>query len=105
MMKKPSDIELLDVLVCEIGVRPKAAPTFETLEPHIEQVQRFEDRLVVSFAAAAADDVAALVEAERLCCPGIGWELVREPSVLLTITATPAQLDVLASFVNAAAEA
>ena len=93
-MKRPTDIEL-DVLVCEIGVRPKAAPTFETLAPHVEQVQRFDDRIEVSFASAAADDVASLVEAERLCCPGIGWALVREPAVVLTITATPSQLDVL----------
>ena len=104
-MKRQTDVELLDVLVCDIGVRPKAAPTFETLQHHIEDVQRFDDRLVVSFASIAAEDVAALAEAERLCCPGIGWQLAREPRVTLTITATKAQLDVLASFVTPAPEA
>jgi hypothetical protein len=39
--------------------------------------------------------VEALVDAERLCCPDLSWEVQREPEVRLTIGATPAQLDVL----------
>lgn len=94
-MKKPEAADMIEVLACDIEARPKGAPSIFDLAPHIEKVARLPESISVFFASAAAADVAAFVEAERLCCAGIGWRLQVEPAVLLTIGATPAQLDAL----------
>jgi hypothetical protein len=93
-MKKPDAADLLEVLACDISVRPKEAPSIFDLARHVQKVERTPESIGISFASAAAADVAAFVEAERLCCAGIGWRLQVEPTVLLTIGAAPAQLDV-----------
>ena len=38
--------------------------------------------------------------AERLCCPTIGFEVIRAGAPTLRIQATPAQLDVFESFLT-----
>lgn len=87
--------DVIDVLSCDIGVRPKLAPTFADVAPRIRGIHRDPGLLTIAFDGAAADTVEALVEAERLCCAGIGWQLEREPALRLLIRATPDQLDAL----------
>jgi hypothetical protein len=99
-MKKPDAADLIDVLACDIEARPRGAPSIFDLAPHIQRVERLSDSISISFASAAAADVTAFVEAERLCCGGIDWRLQVEPAVLLTIGAAPAQLDALAQMLE-----
>jgi hypothetical protein len=88
----------LELLACQWGRRPKGAPTFGDLAGAVRVVGRADGALVVEYEPAAADRLAGLVAAERLCCAGIGWELV---GATLRITAPPAQLDLLEQVVRA----
>ena len=98
----PDDMaDTLDILACEYEKRPKGAPSFFDLQPAIRGVHRSGSILAMEFDPAAASAVAELVAAERLCCPGIGWELTRGPVLRLRIQATPAQLDVFEQFLPA----
>jgi len=90
--------EDLAVLACELDKRPKEAPSFSDLEAAIREVRREGGSLVIGFDPAESERVAALVDAERQCCPDIGWELQCSPALRLRISATPAQLDVFAGF-------
>lgn len=94
-MKQPDPKDVLEVLACEIDVRPKDAPTFEDLAPHLRSVQRIEGAIVVHFDDAAADNVEALASAERLCCSGLTWDVQRDQGLRLRIGASPTQLDTL----------
>jgi hypothetical protein len=94
-VKKPDAADLIDVLVCDIGARPKNAPSFEDVAPYIRTVQRTDREIVIRFDNVAALSVEALVDAEQRCCADLIWTLEREPDLILTIGATPAQLDVL----------
>jgi hypothetical protein len=84
--------EILEVLDCDIGVRPKAAPGMPELLPHVRGVSRRDGALLVEFDAAGADALEGFVAAERLCCAGIAWEIEREPGLRLRVTAAEAQL-------------
>ena len=91
----------LDLLACDITARPANAPSLEQIAPSITaRARRGETMLEISFADDARDLVAAAVAAERLCCTEIGWDLVLEPSPRLTISGTPAQIDLLAQLLG-----
>jgi hypothetical protein len=90
----------LDTLSCEIAKRPTGAPSLEDIAPAIRAHRREGDALVVEFDGAAADTVAEVVAAERLCCAEIGWDLQRDPALQLRIRATPAQLDIFEQFLT-----
>jgi hypothetical protein len=94
-MKTPDAADLIDVLACDVGARPKNAPSFEDVAPYIRSVRRNDREIVVRFDNVAAPTVEALVDAEQRCCADLMWKLEREPDLTLTIGATPAQLDVL----------
>ncbi|MEX0749537.1 MAG: hypothetical protein WD359_01910 [Dehalococcoidia bacterium] len=102
-MKQPDERDLIDVLACEIGVRPRGAPTFEDLAPHVRGVRRTTSAIVVAFDDDAFTLAEGLVAAERLCCPDIRWELPPGPQVELRIIAAPRQLDVLYDMLTARA--
>jgi hypothetical protein len=92
--------DALNVLACEIDKRPKGAPSFFDLQHSIRAVRRERDGLRIDFDPAEAGAVRQLVEAERRCCPEIGWDLQQTPSLTLVIRATPAQLDVFEQFIQ-----
>jgi hypothetical protein len=94
MKKQPDAEDMIDVLVCDIQARPRGAPSIFDVSPYIESVVRSPESISISFAGAGAADVAAFVEAERLCCAAIDWRLEVGPAVVLTIGASPNQLDV-----------
>src|SRR5262249_15005535 len=93
--------DLLDVLVCDIGARPKWAPSFFDLQPAIRRVQLQAGAMVAEFDPGNAEQVEQLVAAERLCCAGIGWDLTQGATVELRIRAQPAQLDLMQQFLTA----
>jgi hypothetical protein len=86
--------DALNVLACEFDKRPKGAPSFFDLRYSILRSHRESEVLRIEFDPAESGAVAHLVEAERLCCAGIGWDLQQSPALVLSIRATPAQLDV-----------
>ncbi len=92
-MKKPIAIgELIELVACGIAARPQDAPMPAALVPHILGMTRAGATLKISFAAEAVADVDAFAAAERICCSGLGFDVQRAPLVL-TITASPVQLD------------
>jgi hypothetical protein len=93
--------DALDVLACEIDKRPDGAPSFFDLRASIQAVRREGESLRVDFDPTETAAVQRLVEAERLCCPDIGWDLQPSPSLTLTIRATPAQLAIVEQFLTA----
>lgn len=95
MEKTPPVGEIIELLACDIESRPRNAPMPGALTPHLLGVERSAGAMTIAFAPEAAGDVEALAAAERVCCPGIGWDARRDP-VTLTITASPAQLDAIA---------
>lgn len=95
------DQEGLKTLACEWEKRPKEAPSFFDLLGSRRGVRREGPALVVEYDSAAADAVEALMEAERLCCPHIGWELERGPALRLRVSASEAQLEVMEQCLSA----
>jgi hypothetical protein len=102
----PYDDETLATLACEIGARPAGVPHFGAVAGAVRAVRREADALVVEYDPAVAASLAAIVAAERACCPEIGWRLESAgaagggpapgPAVLrLRIAAGAAQLDAL----------
>ena len=76
-----------------LGRRPR--PGSSELLPLVRGTTRDDGSLVVEFDDGAAETLAAFVEAERLCCTGIGWDIERETGLRLRITANDAQLQAL----------
>jgi hypothetical protein len=93
--------EIIEILDCDLDVRPKAAPGIDALAPHVRCVTRTAQAILVEFDDHAAQTLDAFVEAERLCCAGIGWEIERSPALRLRITASEEQLAALDSLWNA----
>jgi hypothetical protein len=84
-----------DILACDFRARPRGAPTVFDVLPTVQHVDRTAATLTVTFAPAAVETVSAYVDAERLCCADIRWELERRPALRLHISARPGQLDIL----------
>jgi hypothetical protein len=94
-MSEPLQPEILDTLVCEAGSRPRGAPTIGEIVPAVRSAHRDERQLTVTFDRTATSLVSAVVEAERLCCSTITWDLATVQEPTLRIIALPGQLDVL----------
>lgn len=94
-MSEPHAPDLMETLMCEVGLRPTGAPTIDQIVGSVTSLTRDADGLVIDFDPAAAQLVEAVVEAERLCCSTIGWSLKTESGLQLRITAGPLQLDAL----------
>jgi hypothetical protein len=94
MTTRPGE-EMIELLACDIAARPAGAPGIDAIAGRAISFARGDGDLAITFAAEAADDVAAFAAAERACCASLGWHFEREPAVLLRITATSAQLDAI----------
>jgi hypothetical protein len=92
--------EDLDVLACEIELRPREAPGFHDVASSVRRIERLPGALLVEFDPAAERTVQAIVEAERLCCAGLDWDLRTAPSLQVRIGADEGQLDVLERLVR-----
>ena len=89
--------EIIEVLDCDVDVRPKAAPGIDALAPHVRGVTRTSQAILVEFDPQAGETLAAFVEAERLCCAGIGWNIERDAGLRLRIKAGEMQLTAIES--------
>jgi hypothetical protein len=87
--------ELLDVLACEIGLRPTDAPTLFSVSPHTRSIRKDGLDLLVEFEESAARDVERFAAAERLFCPGLDWVVATAPIVTLRIRGSATQVDLL----------
>jgi hypothetical protein len=92
--------EIIVVLDCDLDARPKAAPGIDQLLPHVRSATRNTGALCVDFDPQAAETLEAFVEAERLCCAGIGWEIERGPVLRLSISAEEGQLNAIETLWN-----
>lgn len=89
--------EIIEVLDCDLGARPQADPGIDALLPYVRGATRMSDAILVEFDERAVQMLEAFVEAERLCCAGIGWEIDRTSGLGLRISATDAQLTAIES--------
>jgi hypothetical protein len=93
------DPALIEMMACEIGIRPAGAPHFDDLAGALRSVRREGGTLVAEYDPAASEALAAVVAAERVCCASIGWHVERaeEPhgAVRLRMVAPADQLDAL----------
>src|SRR2546425_10258976 len=85
--KTSAQEDIIEVLECDLGARPTTAPGVDSLVPHVRGVARTTGALLVEFDERAAETLSAFVDAERICCAGIGWEIERGPMLRLRITA------------------
>ena len=92
--------QIIEILDCELDARPKAAPGVGQLLPHVRGATRNPGALLVDFDEEAAPTLEGFVEAERLCCANIGWEIEREPKLRLRISAEETQLTAMESIWN-----
>jgi hypothetical protein len=100
MMK--SNESILGILACEIDKRPKDAPWGDEVFPQATGMERHSDALDITFTPEAAPKLSAFVQAEQLCCAGIGWEITDGPEPRLRITATSEQLDLFEQIIATA---
>ena len=89
--------EIIEILDCDLGARPQAAPGIDALLPHVLRASRVPGALLVEFNLQAERMLESFVEAERLCCAGIGWKVERDPTLRLRITAVDTQIDAIES--------
>jgi hypothetical protein len=96
-MTTPRRDDIIEVLDCDLDVRPKTAPGIGALAPHVRGVSRTPEAILIDFDPKAEQTLAAFVEAERLCCAGIGWDMEREAGLSLRIRASDGQLAAIES--------
>ena len=89
--------DIIEILDCDLEARPTAAPGIDSLLPHVRGVARSTVALTVEFDERVTDTLTKFVEAERLCCAGIAWEIEHGQSLRLRITANEAQLRAIES--------
>src|SRR5262245_8177270 len=75
--------EQLEILACDLGKRPPDAPTIDAVTTYILAVSREDSAVVVTFDRSGAGTVEDFVEAERLCCPSLDWQLTSSPDLIL----------------------
>ena len=96
-MTTQSRDEIIEILDCDLAARPMAAPGVDALLPYVRGATRTSGAVLVEFDDQAASTLEAFVEAERLCCAGIGWQIERDTGLRLRISADDAQLSAIES--------
>jgi hypothetical protein len=87
--------DLLEVLNCELGVRPEA-PGPDELARWFRSVRREGHTVEFEFDPEAAVAVQAFAAAEQVCCADLQWDVeLLAGAIRLRVTGTPAQADVL----------
>jgi len=94
-MREVPVADVIEVLGCDITVRPAGAPGIDALAAYVQAVERDDGSVTIRFAPEARETLADFVEAERHCCAGIGWHLGEGLDVTLRIEAGASALDFL----------
>jgi hypothetical protein len=69
------DEKSLEVLSCNLVIRPRNAAGIQEILPFVSKVELDENKVIVDFDAAGKASIESFVSAERLCCTGITWDL------------------------------
>lgn len=98
-----TDRDALDVLACEIELRPAGAPGIDAIAKSVLNVERDGERsLAVSFDPSAQRAVEAFAAAERDCCSTLSWTVeTQDGAVRLVVGAEPRQIDALEALFTA----
>lgn len=96
------DRDVLEALSCDIGARPRGAPTLDDIQPHVRGTRMQPRRLVVAFEPEHRALMEAYAAAERACCAAIDWEVALDRAEL-HVRAEPAALKVLETLFSGAA--
>ncbi|HLB23025.1 MAG TPA: hypothetical protein VJP07_02940 [Dehalococcoidia bacterium] len=95
MLEMPAVVGALRVVGCDIGARPKDAPVFEDVRPHILAVRREPRRLTVEFDGKASELVEAFVAAERRCCSDLVFSVSPGDPTVMQVEAAPELVDMV----------
>ncbi len=93
-MKLEEQVEILEVLSCDIGSRPAGAPGPAELERFVTGRTRDEQTVTYSFRPEGLAAFEAFAAAERVCCSGLTWTVDAGRGALV-IEASAEQLDAL----------
>ena len=93
-MKLEEQVEILEVLACDLSVRPAGAPGPAELAPFVTGRSRESGAVTYHFRAEGLAAFEAFAAAERLCCAGLTWTIDAARGALV-IEAEPGQLDAL----------
>jgi len=89
------DDKSLQILACDISVRPENAAGVADVLPFILTTTINDPHLVISFERDCKHVIESFVAAERLCCTGLNWDLIEsEDALKLVVTGTSEQLAV-----------
>jgi hypothetical protein len=70
--------EPLRALSCDIQLRPVDAAGIEQLLPFVQKRRIDGNAVTVFFSTKAKDILRSFVEAERLCCTSLIWEIIED---------------------------
>jgi hypothetical protein len=91
--------DLLTVLGCDPEARPDA-PGFAEVIGQALSWRREDGRLTVEFPPDAGRDITLFAEAERQCCPGLGWEVRQGDRTTLVINGTAEAMQAMARAID-----
>ncbi len=90
------DDNSLKILACDISIRPGNAAGIADVLPYVRSKKVECNTVVIDFEEAGKSVVESFLEAERLCCTGLTWELSNANSRLrLRIAGTIEQITVI----------
>jgi putative N-acetylmannosamine-6-phosphate epimerase len=89
----------IEILACDIAVRPRDAAGIAELLPYIQEVRVENEKLMASMSVDAKALVESFVNAERQCCTALSWQTINDDTqVQLLIGGTASQLKVVRSW-------
>jgi hypothetical protein len=97
---RPADRDLLEVIGCDITLRPEAPGIHDFAALGATWRERSGETIRVGFPLSAAADLQAFVEAERVCCAGISWDVVVERQAVLVVTGSMAAMEAIEHAMN-----
>lgn len=87
------DDKSLEVLSCDLTVRPRNAAGIQEVLPFVRKIKVDENKVIVEFDSAGRPSIDSFVSAERLCCTGLTWDLVSIGNELqLSVSGTSQQV-------------
>jgi hypothetical protein len=90
----------LEILSCDIAVRPRTAAGIDDVCRHLVSVHSEAGKLIAHFRVSGKSDVQSFANAEQLCCTSLSWNVSKpDDDVILTVQGSEKQLaEVLAWF-------
>lgn len=93
------DDKSLHILSCDISIRQRNAAGIEDLLPFVCTAKTVGDSVTVLFDETGRVAVQSFVDAERLCCTGLSWELLPIGNQLqLTVKGTTEQVSIISGW-------